>query len=502
MSTEFRTLNDIIRAFQDIGERHLQIKTFFVGQDFDLGNDTARNSILAVNPISAVLPKTDGGYTSYAVDFTVKVLDLVNKDMSNELEVMSDGLEILKDIVSELNTHPYYIESSFDIIGDVSFEPARGVFDSDLTGWECTFTLEAPNYRYFCGLPMDALNGQTYYPDLFSNIRNSDDTYNTTVIVSETLTLPDITHTDSDLTPVTLPAQTPMVCTPGGGGDATEIIDDSDGNTLYTNVIPAGTTETQVITDSTVDNSNSSYSVNVLAQGALVLPDINLTDSDGTTTAVPSMEDLVCTPAISPSGIAYDRPILTGQTTSYRTGDDAWSLANGVYDYTPPVYPVSYAALDTTHATPFTNLLDNNAFGNKDRFTDDAGGQTYTSVYVIDHLTGLGWVNVLSANANWDASIDAANNATAFGFSDWRLANTFELGSICNEGLNDTLNYAPFSSGKLAQAAYAYTSTTNGGDSTQAYILYSKFSATRSKILSQIAKTVSTKRYLVRNHYT
>ena len=223
MSTEFRTLNDIVRAFHDIGERHLQIKTFFVGQDFDLGNDTARNSILAVNPISAVLPKTDGGYTSYAVDFTVKVLDLVNKDMSNELEVLSDGLEILKDIVSELNTHPYYIESSFDIIGDVSFEPARGVFDSDLTGWECTFTLEAPNYRYFCGLPMDALNGQTYYPDLFSNIRNSDDTYNTTVIVSETLTLPDITHTDSDLSPVTLPAQTPMVCTPGGGASPSGI---------------------------------------------------------------------------------------------------------------------------------------------------------------------------------------------------------------------------------------------------------------------------------------
>ena len=83
-------------------------------------------------------------------------------------------------------------------------------------------------------------------------------------------------------------------------------------------------------------------------------------------------------------------------------------------------------------------------------------------------------------------------------FSDWRLANTFELESICNEDLNDTtLNYAPFSSGKLAQGAFAYTSTTNVGDSTQAYILYSKFSATRSRILSQTAKTVSTKRYLL-----
>lgn len=414
MSTEFRTLNDIVRAFQDIGERHLQIKTFFVGQDFDLGNDTARNSILAVNPISAVLPKTEGGYTSYAVDFTVKVLDLVNKDMSNELEVMSDGLEILKDIVSELNTHPYYIESSFDIIGDVNFEPARGVFDSDLTGWECTFTLEAPNYRFFCGLPMDALNGQTYYPDLFSNIRNSDDTYNTTVIVSETLTLPDITHTDSDLTPVTLPAQTPMVCTPGGGS--------------------------------------------------------------------------------TPSGIAYDRPILTGQTTSYRTGDDAWNLANGVYDYTPPVYPVSFAALDFNAISPFTTLISNNAFGNKNRFTDINGLQVYGDNYVIDHLTGLGIYRVVTNNTEiWGLMIDRAVASTQNSFTDWRMVNRNELASIQQlTPLLNTLNYSPLNIDNNIFSSTTYTVTTSafrmvnsGGE------------------LRQQSKT-NTSQYLllVRNHYT
>lgn len=414
MSTEFRTLNDIVRAFQDIGERHLQIKTFFVGQDFDLGNDTARNSILAVNPISAVLPKTEGGYTSYAVDFTVKVLDLVNKDMSNELEVMSDGLEILKDIVSELNTHPYYIESSFDIIGDVNFEPARGVFDSDLTGWECTLTLEAPNYRFFCGLPMDALNGQTYYPDLFSNIRNSDDTYNTTVIVSETLTLPDITHTDSDLTPVTLPAQTPMVCTPGGGS--------------------------------------------------------------------------------TPSGIAYDRPILTGQTTSYRTGDDAWSLANGVYDYTPPVYPVSFAALDFNAVSPFTTLISNNAFGNKNRFTDINGLQVYGDNYVIDHLTGLGIYRVVTNNTEiWGLMIDRAVASTQNSFTDWRMVNRNELASIQQlTPLLNTLNYSPLNIDNNIFSSTTYTVTTSafrmvnsGGE------------------LRQQSKT-NTSQYLllVRNHYT
>ena len=414
MSTEFRTLNDIVRAFQDIGERHLQIKTFFVGQDFDLGNDTARNSILAVNPISAVLPKTEGGYTSYAVDFTVKVLDLVNKDMSNELEVMSDGLEILKDIVSELNTHPYYIESSFDIIGDVNFEPARGVFDSDLTGWECTLTLEAPNYRFFCGLPMDALNGQTYYPDLFSNIRNSDDTYNTTVIVSETLTLPDITHTDSDLTPVTLPAQTPMVCTPGGGS--------------------------------------------------------------------------------TPSGIAYDRPILTGQTTSYRTGDDAWNLANGVYDYTPPVYPVSFAALDFNAISPFTTLISNNAFGNKNRFTDINGLQVYGDNYVIDHLTGLGIYRVVTNNTEiWGLMIDRAVASTQNSFTDWRMVNRNELASIQQlTPLLNTLNYSPLNIANNIFSSTTYTVTT------------SAFRMVNSggELRQQSKANTSQYLLLVRNHYT
>ena len=55
-----------------------------------------------------------------------------------------------------------------------------------------------------------------------------------------------------------------------GGGDATQIIEDSASNILYTNVIPSGDTETQTITDSTVTNSNASYNDNILAQGNLV----------------------------------------------------------------------------------------------------------------------------------------------------------------------------------------------------------------------------------------
>lgn len=46
------------------------------------------------------------------------------------------------------------------------------------------------------------------------NVTNSDGTYNVNVACGSPLVLPDITHTDSTLLPVTLPAQTPFIATP------------------------------------------------------------------------------------------------------------------------------------------------------------------------------------------------------------------------------------------------------------------------------------------------
>ena len=51
------------------------------------------------------------------------------------------------------------------------------------------------------------------------------------------------------------------------------------------------------VDDSTVENSDASYSASVVAEGSLVLPNITVTDSDGTTSSVPSVQDIVCTPS-------------------------------------------------------------------------------------------------------------------------------------------------------------------------------------------------------------
>lgn len=206
--------------------------------------------------------------------------------------------------------------------------------------------------------------------------------------------------------------------------------------------------------------------------------------------------DKVVAPGISQSGITYDRDELTGQTVSYRTGDFGYHLALGTYDYIQPTYPVSYAKLDTADANPFDTLLFNNAFGNKNRFTDDSGGQTYANDYVIDHLTGLGWYRVLQSNALWNDGIDTADAITLLTFSDWRLPHANEQWNIYNKSNAAALNYSPFN---IISGANFLTSSTNASDT----LRYNTVFPSNGGFITRQIKASTTGAYLlVRNHYT
>tara|TARA_R110000787_G_scaffold161715_3_gene275114 strand:- start:2432 stop:4135 length:1704 start_codon:yes stop_codon:yes gene_type:complete len=118
------------------------------------------------------------------------------------------------------------------------------------------------------------------------NVSNSNDTYVVDTLVD--LELPDITVTDSDGTVATVPSMENVVCTPSG--QTSVRVSNSDDTYDVTTSVDLE------LPDSSVSNSNNSY-VNALpATEDLALPNINFTDSDGTVTSVPSMEDIVATP--------------------------------------------------------------------------------------------------------------------------------------------------------------------------------------------------------------
>ena len=132
----------------------------------------------------------------------------------------------------------------------------------------------------------------------------------------------------------------------------------------------------------------------------------------------------------------------SGQTTSYRTGDDG--------------------DLEAGRATNFTTLASNNPFGNTNRFTDELGGQTYTKNIVIDWSTYnntnvLGYKRTATniTTGGWNNAIDTCLAISISPYtSGWRLANVNEWNNIINRELSNPLGYAPFTTFTFANTAH------------------------------------------------
>lgn len=128
----------------------------------------------------------------------------------------------------------------------------------------------------------------------------------------------------------------------------------------------------------------------------------------------------------------------TGQTTSYRTGDDGDIEAGRATSFlvldSAPTHNNGAATLNTT-----TN-----------RFTDELGGQTYTNNIVLDWSTWNG-TNLLGyrrtnngADVTWNNAIDGALAVSIGTFTTgWRLPNINEIISLWNGGSSLGFNYAP-----------------------------------------------------------
>jgi len=229
-----------------------------------------------------------------------------------------------------------------------------------------------------------------------------------------------------------------------------------------------------------------------------------ITNSDGSTIVeVPSGDAFSCTPCTPPitkSGIAYQRVQLTGQILEYETYDDGWQFLNGTYNYTDVPYPISFAKLDTAHATPFLMLVPDNAFGNKFRFTDENGLQVYGNDYVVDNLTGLGWKKTNLGVALWAAHIAAARAYTdPLSNSDYRVPNKHEKLSLIDSsglGSRNCLNYAPFN--QALTGTFGCSTSSTAFQSTKYYKvnpIYGEIGYNNNK--SNVACYI----YYVRNHF-
>lgn len=280
--------------------------------------------------------------------------------------------------------------------------------------------------------------------------------------------------------------------------DSIAVLKDSSGVIISSTSLKSNESKDILAPDGDIENSDLSYSNSVKSNGSLVLPDMNLsnsdgsydvdypsvkdvispditvTDQDGDTSSYPSIKDLDI--RNYKSGIAYQTDLYTGQTTSFRTGDDANIAASGKFKITPPLYPSAFARIDYDAAIPFFSLTSNNFFGNTNRFTNDLGGayndnsDSSTANYVVDNLTKRGWyfVKVGGVNYSWNNAIDSALALTVGSYTGFYLPNRRELESILyNEGGSNSI--FKWTGIGLTGTSSLWSSTTMPTTTTKAY---------------------------------
>lgn len=487
------TLNNILKRLEVFAGEHKFINTFSFGSPEDLDKQEG---------VQYPLMHTIQIGSSYEQDANKKTynLSIVFADRPNgesdkvgyQAEVQSDmeqvGEDLLSDIANGGNIFTQDELFGWDSAGIEYFDEDD---NNTLSGAVLTISLTVPYTLDSCGLPLSSITpSSSECAD--ASVENSDASYSVNVASGGSLVLPDTSITNSDDSFTTSTPSTIEYSIPDIVVKATDGSNNTDTIATIPYVVDGYTHGKLKVLDQS----------NVLAGSVRIGKWIKVLGADITSVSEDSTHVYI-TPTVpvcpTPSGICYQSPMVS-QTTSYRTGDEGWQIANGVWDRTDPTYPIHKAKLDLDAANPYITLENNNAFGNTSRFTDEAGvaavtGSNTSSGLVIDNLTGYMWYGIKSSTMDWEDAIDGAVASTQGGYSDWYIPPKNIYDELMSIGVYST-ELPGFNNTDINKN---WTASTIASVTTQAYVYYSSGSEIYGY---KLTKTNNTYYYvMVRKHY-
>ena len=445
----------LISKIEAFCNAHKQIERFdaeFGEQRPNLATESEKYPYVFMQPVSGT-----PNYDLNEITVEISCYDIIQKDRDNLNTIVSDCHLMLTDLFS------YYQQGNdSDIIALSASQTPVNNYDLDyVAGWtmQITFELEGWCTNAIPMSPIPSGGGGDCDPVTYSiTDRSGNVLYSGTVASGGSLTQAIL--------------------------DATATLKDTAGVTISTTSINAEGGADITAPDATYRNSDASYSGNIVSGGNLNIVDsdvnvnsvnegsvvsvkdidINLKDSSGAVTpdsvTIVGNTVTIDVPDSSPTPVGATL-MKTGQTTSYRTGDDG--------------------DLEAGRATDFTTLANPNPFGSTARFTDELGGSTYTNDIVIDWSTYdtvggtvLGYYLGDTSFRTWNDYIDWAIALSVGTFTTgWRGWNTKEVLNLFNYSTSRAVNYAPFNTSLTlnigSSARYLWTSTTYPTATTNAY---------------------------------
>src|SRR3989304_4313174 len=145
-------LINIVDAFKTIADNHLQIHSFGFGNIAEIATSgTINYPLLYVEADGLVAKKGEVGFK-----FKLLIMDIVDKDKTNEKDILNDTSQILLDIFSEfyIGGFGYGQDYGFELRqNDIAAVNFLDRFDEEVAGWEAGVTIWSPFNWNRCAIP-------------------------------------------------------------------------------------------------------------------------------------------------------------------------------------------------------------------------------------------------------------------------------------------------------------------------------------------------------------
>ena len=152
----FQNYKNLLNQFNLFAQNHTQVNSFGFGHLTQLTSDVNTK----VEPLYSRLYITPDVIrlieNQLNINFNVYIADRINNDLSNQLGVMSDTLEIMKDLFSLLGNSAYIPDWGATVI------PFLNDYDTGLGGWILSLSVNVPNDYNRCIVPIESFSGRNW----------------------------------------------------------------------------------------------------------------------------------------------------------------------------------------------------------------------------------------------------------------------------------------------------------------------------------------------------
>lgn len=155
----FKTYNNTLETLKCLGAQHKQIETVTTGDLWEIDLDKA-----SLYPLMhVIINNADVALSQQTFNFRVLIMDLVEPDLSNEDEVMSDTYQTMTDLIALLKhgeiLYGYAAaageEQRYFVDNDFIIEPFTERFTNNVSGWVCDISIIVESVLDSCDIPID-----------------------------------------------------------------------------------------------------------------------------------------------------------------------------------------------------------------------------------------------------------------------------------------------------------------------------------------------------------